>query len=68
MVSDASPRPTNCNINKSSVIVVQTPSFYACAEVTYLKHPHPTIIDEDMRPDSGWFLSGFWVVGHPIHN
>jgi hypothetical protein len=55
-------------MNKSLVIVEQTPSYYACAEVAYLKHPQPTIIDEDMRWDSGWFLGGFGVVGHPIHN
>ncbi len=68
MVSDVSPRPTDCNMNKSSVIVVQTSSYYACAEVAYLKRPHPTIIDKDMRWDSGWFLGGFGVVGHPIHD
>jgi hypothetical protein len=68
MASDASPRPTDCNMNKSPVIVVQTPSYYACTEVAYLKRPHRTIIDEDMRWDSGWFLGGFGVVGHPIHD
>ena len=68
MASDASPRPTDCNMNKSSVIVVQTPSYYACAEVAYLKRAHPTIIDEDMRWDSGWFLGGFGVGGHRTRN
>jgi hypothetical protein len=28
-----------------------------------LKRPHPTIIDGDMRWDSGWFLGGFWSWG-----
>ena len=66
MASDASPRPTDCNMNKSSVIVVQTLSYYACAEVAYLKRPHPTIIDEDMRWDSGWFwVVWFWGCGAP---
>jgi hypothetical protein len=68
MASDASPSPTDCNMNKLSNIVVQTLSYYACMEVAYLKCPHPTIIDEDMRWDNGWFLGGFGVVGHPIHN
>ena len=62
MASATSHRPTSCNLDKLSVIVVQMPSYYACAEVTYLKSPHPTIIGEDMRSDSGWFLGGFGVV------
>ncbi len=45
---------TNCTMNKSSGFVVQKPSYYACMEVTYLKYPHLTIIDED-RLVFGWF-------------
>ncbi len=32
--------------------------------VSVLPYPHPTIIDGDMRWDSGWFLGGFGVVVH----
>ncbi len=32
----------------------------------YLKCPHPTIIDGEMRWDSGWFLVGFGVGGQHL--
>jgi hypothetical protein len=40
----------------------------ACKQDGYLKCPHPTIIDGDMRWDSGWFLGGFGVGGHLTGN
>jgi hypothetical protein len=40
----------------------------ACAQDGYLKRPHPTIIDGDMRWDRGWFLGGFGVGGHLTRN
>jgi hypothetical protein len=35
----------------------------ACAQDGYFEHPHPTIIDDDKRSDSGWFFVGFGVGG-----
>jgi hypothetical protein len=35
----------------------------ACAQDGYFKRPHPTIIDDDKRSDSGWFFVGFGVGG-----
>jgi hypothetical protein len=64
MVSDASPGTAAPKINKSFVHMAHVSSDCACAQDGYLKRPHPTIIDGDMRWDSGWFLGGFGVGGH----
>ncbi len=61
MVSDASPGTTAPKMNESFVHIAYASSNYACAQDGYLKRPHPTIIDGDMRWDSGWFLGGFGV-------
>ncbi len=55
-------------MNKSFVRVAYVSSDRACAQDGYLKRPHPTIIDGDMRWDSGWFLGGFGVGGHQTCN
>jgi hypothetical protein len=64
MVSDASPGTTAPKMNKSFVHMVRVCSNHPCAQDGYLKRPHPTIIDGDMRWDSGWVLDGFEVGGH----
>jgi hypothetical protein len=64
MVSDASPGTAVPKMNKSFVHMAHVTSYSACAQDGYLKRPHPTIIDEDMRWDSGWFWGGFGVGGH----
>ncbi len=68
MVSNASPGTAAPNMNKSFVHKAHVSSNHACAQDGYLKHPHPTIIDGDMRWDSGWFLGGFRVGGHWTRN
>jgi hypothetical protein len=68
MVSDASPGTAAHKINKSFVHMAHVSSNHACAQDGYLKRPHPTIIDGDMRWDSGWFLGRFGVGGHRICN
>jgi hypothetical protein len=68
MVSDASPGTTTPKMNESFVHMAHVLSDRACAKDGYLKYPHPTIIDEDMRWDSGWFLGGYIVGGHRTHN
>ncbi len=37
----------------------QMSSNRACAQDGYFKCPHPTILDDDKRSDSGWFCVGF---------
>jgi hypothetical protein len=64
MVSNASPGIAAPKINESFVHMAHVSSDRACAQDGYLKQPHPTIIDKDMRWDSGWFLAGFRVGGH----
>jgi hypothetical protein len=64
MVSDASPGTPVPKMNKSFVHMAHVSSDCACAQDGYLKRPHPTIIDGDMKWDSGWFLGGFGVGGH----
>jgi hypothetical protein len=66
MVSNASPGTTTPKINKTFIHMAHVSSNCACAEDGYLKRPHPTIIDRDMRWNSGWFLGGlgFGVGGH----
>ena len=64
MVSDASPGTTDPKMNEPFVHTAHTSFERARAQDGYFKHPHPTIIDGDMRWDSGWFLGDFGVVGH----
>jgi hypothetical protein len=64
MVSDALTGIANPKMSESFVHIAHVSSNRACAQDVYLKHPHPTIIDGDMRWDSGWFLGGFGVEGH----
>jgi hypothetical protein len=63
MVSDASPGTAAPKMNKSFVHMAHVSSDRACAQDGYLKRPHPTIIDRDMRWDSGWFLGGLGFGG-----
>ncbi len=63
MVSDASLGTSNPKMNKSFVHVAHVSSDRACAQDGQLKHPHPIIIDGDMRWDSCCFLGGFGVGG-----
>jgi hypothetical protein len=53
MVSDASPGTAAHKMNESFVHMTCVSSDRACAQDGYLKRPHLTIIDEDMR----------WVLG-----
>jgi hypothetical protein len=64
MVPDASPSTAAQKMNKYFVHMAQM--YYDCARTqdVYLKRPHPTIFDGDIRWDSGWFLVGFGVGGH----
>ncbi len=68
MVSNASPGTAAPKMNKSFLHVAHLSSDCACIQDGYLKHPHPTIIDGDMRWDSGWFLGGCGVGGHRTHD
>jgi hypothetical protein len=61
MVSDASPSTATLKMNTYFVHMAHMSYDRACAQDGYLKRPHPTIIDGDMRWDSGWFLVGFGV-------
>jgi hypothetical protein len=58
MVSNASLGTAAPKMNKSFVHMVHVSSNRACVQGGYLKHPHLTIINGDMRWDSGWFLGG----------
>ncbi len=61
MVSDASPGIAAPKMNESFIHMAHVSSNHACAQDGYLKRPHPTIIDGDMRWDSGWFFGGLGV-------
>jgi hypothetical protein len=63
MVSDASPGTAAPNMNESFVHMAHVSSDRAFTQDGYLKWPHPTINDGDMRWDSGWFLGGFGIIG-----
>jgi hypothetical protein len=63
MVSNASPGTATPKMNKSFVHMAHVSSDCAFAQDGYLKRPHLTIIDGDMRWDSGWFWGGFGVGG-----
>ncbi len=64
MVSDASPGTAAPKMNESFIHMAHVSSDRAYAQDGYLKRPNLTIIDGDMRWDSGWFLGGFGVGGH----
>ena len=64
MVSDASPGNADQKMNEPFVHTVHTSSDHARTQDGYFKRPHLTIIDGDMKWDSGWFSGGFGVVGH----
>jgi hypothetical protein len=49
MVSDASPGTAALKMNKFFIHMADVSFDCACAQDGYLKHPHPTIIDRDMR-------------------
>jgi hypothetical protein len=71
MVSDASPGTPTPKMNESFIHMAHVSFDDSCAQDGYLKHPHPTIIDGDMRWDSGWFLGlagnvGCWHVGQRV--
>jgi hypothetical protein len=68
MVFDASPGTAAPKMNASFVHMDYVSSDRACAQGGYLKRPHSTIIDGDMRWDCGWVLGGFGVGGHWTHN
>jgi hypothetical protein len=68
MVSDASPSTATPKMNEYFVLMAHMSYDRACAQDGYLKRPHLTIIDGDMRWDSGWFLGGFRVGGHRTLN
>ena len=68
MVSDASPGTVAPKMNESFDHMAHVSSDCACAQDGYLKRPHPTINDGDMRWDSGWFLGGLGVGGHRTCN
>ncbi len=68
MVSDASPGTADPKMNKSFVHMAHVSFDRVCAQDGYLKRSHLTIIDGDMRWDSGWVLGGFGVGGHRTHD
>ncbi len=68
MVSDASPATIAPKMKQSFVHMARVFSDRACAQDGYLKRPHLTIIDRDMRWDSGWVLGGLGVGGHQTCN
>ncbi len=61
MVFDASQGTAAPKMNKSFVHMAPECLDRPCAQDGYLKRPHLTIIDGDMRWDSGWVLGGFGV-------
>jgi hypothetical protein len=70
MVSDASTGTAALKMKKSFVHMAHVSSDHACTQDGYLKHPHPTIIDRNMRYEVGqWLvLGGFGVGGHRTRN
>jgi hypothetical protein len=68
MASNASPGTVAPKMNKSFVPMAHVSSDRACAQDGYLNRPHPTIIDGDMRWDSGLFLGAFGVGRHRTHD
>jgi hypothetical protein len=68
MVSDDSPGTAAPKMNESFVHMAHVSFNRACAPDGYLKRSHPTIIDGDMRWDSGWIFGCFGVGGHLTHD
>jgi hypothetical protein len=68
MISDDSPCTAAPKANKFFFHIAHVSSDRECAQDGYVKRRHPTIIDGDMRWDSGWFLGGFGVGGHRTCN
>ncbi len=68
MVSNASQSTTAPKMNGYFVYMAHMSYDRACAQDGYLKRPHPTIFDGDMRWDSDWNLVGFGVGGHLTRN
>jgi hypothetical protein len=68
MVFNASPGTADPKMNESFVHTAQMSSNPSCAQDGFFKRPHPTIIDDDKRSDSGWFCVGFRVGGHLTHD
>jgi hypothetical protein len=64
MVSDDSPGTATPKMNVSFIHMAHVSSDHACPQNGFLKRPHPTIINGDMRWDGGWVLGGFGVGGH----
>jgi hypothetical protein len=64
MVSDTSSGTAAPKMNKYFTHMAHMSSNLAYAQNGYLKCPHPTIIDGDMRWDSVWLIVGFGVGGH----
>jgi hypothetical protein len=62
----ASPGTANPKMNESFLHTAHMSSNRACAQDGYFKCPHPTIIDDDKRSDSGWFCVGFGVGGRLV--
>ncbi len=68
MVFDASPDTAAPKMNKSFVRMAHVSFDCVSTQDEYLKPPHPTIIDGDMRWDSGLFLGGFGAGRHRTHD
>ncbi len=65
MVSNASPGTAAPKMKEPFVHMAHVSYFdRSCTQDGYLKCPHPTIIDGDMRWDIGCFLGDFGVGGH----
>jgi hypothetical protein len=70
MVFNASPGTTAPKMNKSFVLMTHVSSDRACAQAQdgHVIQPHSTIIEGDMRWDSGWVLGGLGDGGHLTRN
>ncbi len=68
VVSDAPPGTAAPKMKESFIHMAHVSYDHACTQDGYLKHPHPIIIDGDIRRDSGWFLGGLELgdIGHAI--
>jgi hypothetical protein len=61
MVSNASSGTAALKTNEYFVHMAHVSSNHACAQDAYLKHPHPTIFDVDIKWDRRWVFGGFGV-------
>ncbi len=68
MVSNASPGTAAPKMNKSFVHMAHVSFDRICTQDGYLKQPHPTIIEGDMRWGSVWFclVVELGDIGHAI--